>query len=137
MQTFGDRSGRALGGKGKQGFAVQWAGFTRDPSHLGIELQRAPKLASQLHAHLVHYAHKLVATKCGIEVKSTSQPGSRASSLALPPHAHNALQKWAHATQEGMALLLDYITQHLHYRSDPRGTLFGFHHNSFSSEFSG
>eukprot|EP00983_Pelagomonas_calceolata_P054959 1143907-Pelagomonas_calceolata.AAC.4 len=39
---------------------------------LGLDHQRATKLAQQLHAHSVQYAHKLVSTKRAIENKSTS-----------------------------------------------------------------
>eukprot|EP00983_Pelagomonas_calceolata_P124544 1161118-Pelagomonas_calceolata.AAC.3 len=56
----------------------------------------------------------------------------------LQPHIYNALQKWVHATQGIMASPLEYNTQCLHcWSSDPRDILFGAHHESLPSKFSG
>ena len=56
---------------------------------LGLDHQRATKLAQQLHAHSVQYAHKLVSTRRAIENKNTShsqvlEPGASSN----PPDPH-------------------------------------------------
>ena len=56
---------------------------------LGLDHQRATKLAQQLHAHSVQYAHKLVTTRRAIENKNTShsqvlEPGASSN----PPDPH-------------------------------------------------
>ena len=56
---------------------------------LGLDHYRATKLAKQLHAHSVHYAHKLVSTRRAIENKNTSnkqvlEPGGSSN----PPDPH-------------------------------------------------
>ena len=56
---------------------------------LGLDHQCATKLAKQLHAHSVHYAHKLVSTGRAIENNNTSynqvlQPGASSN----PPDPH-------------------------------------------------
>jgi len=56
---------------------------------LGLDQQRALKLARNLHAHSVQYAHKLVTTRRAIENKNTShsqvlEPGA----FSNPPDFH-------------------------------------------------
>ena len=56
---------------------------------LGLDHQRATKLARQLHAHSVQYTYKLVSARRAIENKNTSnnqvlQPGASSN----PPDPH-------------------------------------------------
>ena len=54
-----------------------------------FQLSTATKLAKQLHAHSVHYAHKLVSTRRAVENNNTSysqvlQPGALLAILQIP-----------------------------------------------------
>eukprot|EP00983_Pelagomonas_calceolata_P079079 1154523-Pelagomonas_calceolata.AAC.3 len=51
---------------------------------LGLDYQRATKLAQQLHAHSVQYAHKLVFTRRATENKSTAWYGYIHAATAAP-----------------------------------------------------
>eukprot|EP00983_Pelagomonas_calceolata_P072124 1151569-Pelagomonas_calceolata.AAC.3 len=58
---------------------------------LGLDHQRAIKLASKLHAHSVQYAHKLVTTRRAIENGNSShsqvlEPGASTGSNPPDPH---------------------------------------------------
>ncbi len=58
---------------------------------LGLDSQRLKKLALKLHAHSVHYAHKLVQTKCSLEHSprlQTNQERSAGLSACNPPDPH-------------------------------------------------
>eukprot|EP00983_Pelagomonas_calceolata_P065927 1148787-Pelagomonas_calceolata.AAC.1 len=56
---------------------------------LGLDHQRATKLAEQLHAHSVQYAHKLVSTRRAIENKNTSHSQVlEPSASSIPPDPH-------------------------------------------------
>jgi ribonuclease HI len=73
-----------------------------------------------------------------LEDKYQSKKIKDSFSRTLPPHIHSAFQKWAQVTQEKMASPLDFNPQYQHYwSSDPRDIIFGAHHNSLSSRFSG
>eukprot|EP00983_Pelagomonas_calceolata_P006126 204108-Pelagomonas_calceolata.AAC.1 len=73
-----------------------------------------------------------------LENKYASKKIKDSFSRALPTHIHTAHQKWVYVTEEDLASVLDHNPQYQHYWStDPRGTLFGACHDSFSSRFSG
>jgi len=58
---------------------------------LGLDSQRVKKLALKLHAHSVHYAHKLVKTRRSLEHSphlQTNQERSAGSSARNPPDSH-------------------------------------------------
>eukprot|EP00983_Pelagomonas_calceolata_P052750 1142985-Pelagomonas_calceolata.AAC.5 len=56
---------------------------------LGLDHQRATKLAQQFHAHSVQYAHKLVSTRRAIENKDTSHSQVlEPSAPSNPPDPH-------------------------------------------------
>ncbi len=58
---------------------------------LGLDLQRVKKLAFKLHAHSVHYAHKLVRTRRSLEHSphlQTNQERSAGLSARNPPDPH-------------------------------------------------
>ncbi len=58
---------------------------------LGLDLHRVKKLALKLHAHSVHYAHKLVHTRRSLEHSphlQTNQERSTGLSARNPPNPH-------------------------------------------------
>ncbi len=58
---------------------------------LGLDSQRVKKLALKLHAHSVHYAHKLVQTRRSLERSphlQTNQERSASFSARKPPDPH-------------------------------------------------
>jgi len=58
---------------------------------LGLDLQRFKKLALKLHAHYVHYAHKLVQSRRSLEHSlhlQTDQERSADLSSCNPPDPH-------------------------------------------------
>ncbi len=58
---------------------------------LGLDSQRVKKLALKFHAHSVHYAHKLVQTRCSFEYSphlQTNQERSAGLSACNPPDPH-------------------------------------------------
>eukprot|EP00983_Pelagomonas_calceolata_P039507 1137213-Pelagomonas_calceolata.AAC.1 len=61
---------------------IQGAEITLHTILLGIDPQRTTKLARKLHAHSVHYAHKLTLTRRAIEIRNTQH-----NSGALGLHA--------------------------------------------------
>ncbi len=61
------------------------------PQSLGLDSQRVEKLALKLHAHSVHYAHKLVQTRRSLEYYphlQTHQERSDGLSARNPPDPH-------------------------------------------------
>ena len=58
-------------------------------SQLGLDSQRATKLANKLHAHSVSYAYKLSSTRRALESISTPHnQGSESGSARNPPNPH-------------------------------------------------
>ena len=56
---------------------------------LGLDTQRATKLANKLHAHSVCYAYKLTSTRRALDNKSTSHSqGLGVGSTGNPPDPH-------------------------------------------------
>ncbi len=61
------------------------------PKSLGLDSQRVKKLALKLHAHSVHYAHKLIQTRRSLEHSphlQTNHERSSGLSARNPPHPH-------------------------------------------------
>jgi hypothetical protein len=56
---------------------------------LGLDSQRAHKTALELHAHSVHYAHKLTTTRRALEISNCSQGlGLEQGAASHPPDPH-------------------------------------------------
>ena len=55
---------------------------------LGLNLQKAKKVARKLHSHCVHYAHKLITSRRTIEMSQTSNQGLGSGANRHPPDPH-------------------------------------------------
>ena len=55
---------------------------------LGLNLQKAKKVARKLHSHCVHYAHKLITSRRAIELSQTSNQGLGSGADRHPPDPH-------------------------------------------------